>query len=396
MSSEEDQPKSVSAPPLFQCPISLELMTDPVTVCTGLTYDRSSIQQWLCPGNDICPLTGQTLHSRELIPNHTLAALIYKWRLTNPSDPAVEENKKLQHMIEQIDKGGACRIEALRHLKILARDKSIRSHLQSEGILPSLIRVIERFDPIHPAEEEVEAVQEAIAAIVLLSVDDAICPRDLLRSPAIRTVEWVLAKGDLESRINSATLVEKLAKLDDTAAMEIGSMDGITNGLLTLLEQNNTNRSGLRALVPLCRVVAYRVKLAEEAGVISRLIRFVSVSERAVIEASMAILEGLSTVVQGRSGIMADSLAVPTIVRSLLHVSRVATAHGVGILLNVCKNCNREDEIRDLVKTGVLQKLVALLHMDCEPRTKRRVNYLIKFLSPLQDYDSCAQFVIHL
>ncbi|BAH91587.1 Os02g0215650 [Oryza sativa Japonica Group] len=33
-------------PPLFQCPISMELMEDPVTVATGVTYDRRSMERW--------------------------------------------------------------------------------------------------------------------------------------------------------------------------------------------------------------------------------------------------------------------------------------------------------------------------------------------------------------
>nr|DAD27995.1 TPA_asm: hypothetical protein HUJ06_029463 [Nelumbo nucifera] len=36
-------------------PISLEIMTDPVTVSTGQTYDRSSIQKWLRAGHNTCP-----------------------------------------------------------------------------------------------------------------------------------------------------------------------------------------------------------------------------------------------------------------------------------------------------------------------------------------------------
>lgn len=47
----------------FRCPISLELMIDPVTVSTGQTYDRASIQKWLSAGNFICPKTGERLTS---------------------------------------------------------------------------------------------------------------------------------------------------------------------------------------------------------------------------------------------------------------------------------------------------------------------------------------------
>ncbi|KAI6668001.1 hypothetical protein NL676_003718 [Syzygium grande] len=37
----------VEVPPFFLCPISLEILRDPVTVSTGITYDRESIETWL-------------------------------------------------------------------------------------------------------------------------------------------------------------------------------------------------------------------------------------------------------------------------------------------------------------------------------------------------------------
>ncbi|KAF2321132.1 hypothetical protein GH714_034295 [Hevea brasiliensis] len=43
---------SVQIPYHFRCPISLELMRDPVTVSTGQTYDRSSIESWVSTASD--------------------------------------------------------------------------------------------------------------------------------------------------------------------------------------------------------------------------------------------------------------------------------------------------------------------------------------------------------
>ena len=63
----------------FRCPISLELMTDPVTISTGQTYDRVSIQQWLKSGNRTCPKTGAKLKNTELVPNITLRKLIHQF-----------------------------------------------------------------------------------------------------------------------------------------------------------------------------------------------------------------------------------------------------------------------------------------------------------------------------
>ena len=77
----------IDVPPFFVCPISLELMKDPVTVSTGITYDRHSIEKWLfaaVPKNNTCPVTKQPLLP-DLTPNHTLRRLIQAWCTVNAS-----------------------------------------------------------------------------------------------------------------------------------------------------------------------------------------------------------------------------------------------------------------------------------------------------------------------
>jgi F-box/WD-40 domain protein 7 len=68
----EEKPAVPQAPSSFYCPVSMELMSDPVIVATGHTYDRSCIQKWLDQGNRTCPVTGMRLRHLELMPNHAL------------------------------------------------------------------------------------------------------------------------------------------------------------------------------------------------------------------------------------------------------------------------------------------------------------------------------------
>ncbi|XP_057782042.1 E3 ubiquitin-protein ligase PUB22-like [Salvia miltiorrhiza] len=65
-------------PCFFLCPISMQLMSDPVTVSTGITYDRRSIEKWLLScRKTTCPVTNQPLDpAAALTPNHTLLRLI--------------------------------------------------------------------------------------------------------------------------------------------------------------------------------------------------------------------------------------------------------------------------------------------------------------------------------
>ena len=59
----------------FLCPISHEVMRDPVAALDGHSYERANIERWL-QEQITSPLTGMRLASRLLIPNHALRASI--------------------------------------------------------------------------------------------------------------------------------------------------------------------------------------------------------------------------------------------------------------------------------------------------------------------------------
>ena len=56
-----------SAPPSFLCPISRELMRDPVTLADGHSYERENIEQWFSAHNT-SPITGAVLANLSLTP----------------------------------------------------------------------------------------------------------------------------------------------------------------------------------------------------------------------------------------------------------------------------------------------------------------------------------------
>lgn len=61
------------------CPISFELMSDPVFTSDGHTYDRASIEGWFRLGHQRSPLTNLPI-TRLLTPNHGLKARILEYR----------------------------------------------------------------------------------------------------------------------------------------------------------------------------------------------------------------------------------------------------------------------------------------------------------------------------
>ena len=67
--------EAAEVPDDYVCPITAEIMTDPVCTLDGFTYERTAITEWLRT-NDSSPATGAKLESKTLIPNITVRCLL--------------------------------------------------------------------------------------------------------------------------------------------------------------------------------------------------------------------------------------------------------------------------------------------------------------------------------
>ncbi|XP_010540401.1 PREDICTED: U-box domain-containing protein 45 [Tarenaya hassleriana] len=66
-------------PDELRCPISLQLMYDPVIIASGQTYERICIEKWFSDGHTTCPKTHEQLSHLGLTPNYCVKALIASW-----------------------------------------------------------------------------------------------------------------------------------------------------------------------------------------------------------------------------------------------------------------------------------------------------------------------------
>lgn len=70
--------QEVECPPGAECPLTLEVMVDPVLCADGHTYERFAIEQWLIV-HKVSPKTNEVLDSTRLVPNHALRSMIQDW-----------------------------------------------------------------------------------------------------------------------------------------------------------------------------------------------------------------------------------------------------------------------------------------------------------------------------
>jgi hypothetical protein len=216
----------------FRCPISLELMRDPVTVSTGQTYDRASIESWVATGNSTCPVTRAPLADRTLIPNHTLRRLIQAWcvahrsmgveRIPTPKQPA--DPDLVRSLVSQ---GPA--LPALRRLRALAResDKN-RLVMATRDTRAALVDVAFGSG----CAEDVRA--EAMAVLALVGLGEAESAEVVGREDRVsRLGKLLAAAGPLEARVNAGAVVEAAASASGAEARAaLCAADGLVEGLV--------------------------------------------------------------------------------------------------------------------------------------------------------------------
>ena len=99
------------------CPITQEIMEDPVIAQDGHTYERTAIKRWLDMGKRISPKTQARLLSTELIANYTLRSLIQDIK---SQVPVLARHKLDMHNIEAA---------------IKLREEEIEEKLEQKGYL---------------------------------------------------------------------------------------------------------------------------------------------------------------------------------------------------------------------------------------------------------------------
>lgn len=65
------------------CPITMEIMKEPVVVQNGDSYEKVAIERWFASHNTL-PLTGESITNKTLTPNHGLKIYISWWLAQNP------------------------------------------------------------------------------------------------------------------------------------------------------------------------------------------------------------------------------------------------------------------------------------------------------------------------
>jgi hypothetical protein len=379
----------VQVPWYFRCPISLELMRDPVTVSTGQTYDRASIESWVATGNTTCPVTRTALADFTLIPNHTLRRLIQEWcvahrsmgveRIPTPKQPA--DPDLVRSLVAQ-----GPGLPALRRLRALARESDKNRLVMATHETRAALVEAAFGSGSGAASEELET--EAMAVLALVGLGEAEAAEVVGREERVARLGKVLGGGGpLEARVNAGAVVEAVASASGAEARAaLGGAEGVMDGLVALAEEEKANnaravRVGVRALFALCLAKENRAR-AVAAGAAAALARRVAEGGAGEPERALAAVERLCRAEGGRDAVVAGAGGGPAAVAALVRaMSGRGAEHAAGALAAVVVGAGGSEALQaEAVRAGAMGRLLLMVQGGCSERAKRKAQHLLKLL----------------
>ncbi|CAN0898029.1 U-box domain-containing protein 9 [Linum grandiflorum] len=374
-------PAASSCPENFKCPISNELMRDPVILSSGQTYDRPFIVNWLESGNRTCPKTKQVLSHTALTPNHLIREMISQWcnshgfdlpdpiRYNNYGEGAggitQADRDRFHSLINKLASSGEN--EAAKELRQLTkRMPSFRALFGEIPSIPQLLSTLDRkaVDP--------ELQEDVITTLLNLSIHDNNKKLVAETPKAIPLIVEALNAEKIETRTNAAATLFTLSALD--ANKELIGKSGALKPLFALLESGNAlaMKDSAAAIFNLCIVHENRARAVKEGGVrviLKQITEGILVNELLSILATLCSCPGAIIDIGELDGVT----CLLRIVRE--SVNDRSKENAIAILYTVC--CHDRTKWKDVKEEESTHGSITKLANDGTSRAKRKANSIL-------------------
>ncbi|KAL6218129.1 PREDICTED: U-box domain-containing protein 28-like [Fragaria vesca subsp. vesca] len=343
-----DEQLHISVPKPFRCPISMDVMRSPVSLSTGVTYDRSSIQHWLDSGHDTCPATMQILHSKDFVPNLNLRRLINLWAQSHgpfspASSPTLSDHQLrglVQYLAAENEKFNQNLFDSLSKMVNFAKSKDDNRRFLANfnGFVSAVVGVLNR------EGVEIEVLELVIRLLDLISSQNGVVEQlqQLIikaNRNCLSSIQLVLQSGGLSSKIESARVLDSIA-IDADSKRLIAEKDGLLT-VLNRLMSSETDQT-LHGVVFSCLVSMSVTRSTKSELVRFGLVQIITetLSNRDVsaslAEKALKLLSKIATCAEGRSEISEEARCVAAVTERLMKGSMAATEDGVAVLWSVC------------------------------------------------------------
>lgn len=202
----------------FLCPLTKQIMLDPVTLESGATFERQAILKWFEESDSsgrrfICPVTRKELSSIELNPSIALKNTIDEWMQRNESAKLDGARKSLTSESSESDI-----VQALEYVaEICQRSRSSRHVVRKLGLI-SLVS-----DLLKNSSTKVR--QKALGSLRFVAKDDKDNKDEIAAGDNIRTIVKFLSHGHVQEKEQAASLLYELSEYKPLSE-KIGSVPG--------------------------------------------------------------------------------------------------------------------------------------------------------------------------
>ncbi|XP_057498287.1 E3 ubiquitin-protein ligase PUB23-like [Actinidia eriantha] len=409
MDIEKKPNPTMDFPQDFRCPISMELMKDPVTISTGVTYERKSIEKWLFSyKKTTCPTTMQSIDNYTITPNHTVKRLILSWQGGNSHQSSLPPPPSTRHdeMISLLNtvESTPFKVSSLKKLKsIIEMGDEIKQDFKRNGGVEMVLKIVVQILDENPDFITFRACEEALGVLhrLSLSEEDEKTMKLFSKPDLMKAMAVMLQRGSAEARFYTISIFQKMvmAEFDWSFVIQDQGMD-FFKSILELVSDEICTKASSCALQVLLEILSSSKKSrlkAIEAGAICILIELLPDSNISKCEKIMELIKLLCECAEGRLGFVEHGLGIAAISKKMLNVSDCATKIGVKILWLICNFHPPERVLEEILVFGGVKKMVALLHIDGRSSTKDKVVKILKlhgsswrrypcFPSELKDY----------
>ncbi|KAG0499700.1 hypothetical protein HPP92_004391 [Vanilla planifolia] len=397
--------EQVEVPSYFLCPISLQIMRDPVTLPTGITYDRDSIERWLSSGNrNACPVTNQPLPPAAvnlLTPNHTLRRIVQAWCAANSSlgvqrfpTPRPPVDKPLLTALLDDARSRPSPLPALRKLKNLLSDSDRNKRTLAaadSGVVDFLVSIISNVHGEHQKEEEEKELAIEILHALQLTDEDFIQlfegNLDLLES-----LTSAMRRSSFQARSHAVQLIklvmclirpEKLLNLGE------GFFEEMVKALRDRISYGATE-AALRVLNTACRWEPNAAR-AVDAGAVAVLVDLLlDETEKRASEMMLVVLDVLCRGERGVSEVVRHAAGVAVVSKKILRVTPLATERAVRVLYSIARRAASSEVVEEMVEVGAVAKLCVLLNVECGERTREMAKAILGMHSRVWRSSPCV------
>ncbi|XP_061346808.1 U-box domain-containing protein 26-like [Gastrolobium bilobum] len=382
-------------PHLFRCPISLDLFEDPVTLCTGQTYDRSSIEKWLAAGNFTCPVTMQKLHDLSFVPNHTLRHLIDQWlQLSLQFDPGnsatatIYSLAALKRTLESHESNFENKLQALEKISVLSDEYCSfkKSCFLQLDFLPLLLELVFGRVDAQVLKNHMVFIELALCCILKLLPLGSLDPLNMIKDESkLATFILLFQKGTSSVKISLCHLIESASSSQtEELCCVLGNSRVLVHEIVLVASQNcEASEDAIKGLSALCSLQCNRESLVR-GGAIDGIITYISSSgserrKKKLAPLAMATAEKLLELESAKVALVNHPNGIETLVNMVFRVSdQERSESAVELLLIVCGDFGRARE--EAIGAGVLTRLLLLLQSQSSTTTKSKARMLLKLL----------------